>query len=83
LEASRKNESIKNTIKSIINEVLKEKDSAADKKKLIDYMVKHGNNAANAREIVNARYDYMKQVYPDATMAETANIMLSLGKNDY
>jgi len=72
----------KSQLRKLIREeiqLLKESDSKGINK-LIKLLVKRGNNKKEATRLVKKRYDYIKRVYPNASLSKQAEIIKTLGE---
>lgn len=49
-----------------------------NKQKIIDLLIKHGNNKQDAKKLVDKHYSYVQRVYSTASNAEKAEIIRSL-----
>ena len=48
------------------------------KEKIVDYMVKHGNNKNDAKKLVDKQYEYVKQTYKNSGLPKIADVIATI-----
>lgn len=72
-----------NYVKNLTKEIMVESTNQ-EKKKLINLLIKMGNNPEKAKKMVDQNYDYICRVYPSSTSAKKkAEIITSISLGPY
>ena len=57
-------------------------DESVDAKKVVDYLVKKGNNPKDAQKMVDKQFDYVIKTYKNVSVAKAAEIISSLKEEE-
>jgi hypothetical protein len=66
--------------KSLYKKLMNLTESPAEKKKILNLMVKRGDKPEDAKKEIDKNYDYIKRTYKSSTPAKKAEILSSLSK---
>lgn len=51
-----------------------------EKQRIVDNLVKHGANPAEAQQMVDAQYAYVAEVYKDAPVSKKAEVIATIAQ---
>jgi polyhydroxyalkanoate synthesis regulator phasin len=65
-------------LEGVVNKLKSINESSNDKQKVVDYLIKKGNNKNDAQKMVDKNYDYVSNKYKGASISKKAEIISGL-----